>query len=524
MARAGIGVARHDQNIGVLGFHGGACSGPVPRRQPRSWLSCCATGEQAVAAPGLVRSRRWHDFGPVDTFWSVAHDRFAICRHHAAQHRPGRLKARSAERLAAYYRDVLGLAELSRADGTIVLGAGERPLLVLEEDPAARADDPRAAGLFHTAFLLPSRGDLARWLSHAVAERVSVDGASDHLVSEAIYLTDPEGNGVEIYADRPRELWTWRRDGVIDMATLRLDLPGLVASVPEVERSWRGAPDGTVIGHVHLRVGEPDLAEPGGINGLAWIRCTSWRAVPCSCPPAATTTMSASIPGKAAAPDRATPAAAGLPGSNSRERSSRPAPSAIHGERKCAQQPGTRADHRFFEIGAPLSVLHSSLCFSQFRTENRCHFSWNCSSAPDAYWRGMVMCPTSGFATARESPGSRQRTESRKSRWPPPRRRRRTSRTGWVISEAALSVANMVNPPQRLFEGLNDARATKVPARCRRTPGQKSCRHAWCDSRGRISRGFPLPTALAHLLVGEQFLRKSAPCSHTFMALRCTRR
>ncbi len=171
------------------------------------------------------------------------------------------LKARSAERLAAYYRDVLGLAELSRADGTIVLGAGERPLLVLEEDPAARADDPRAAGLFHTAFLLPSRGDLARWLSHAVAERVSVDGASDHLVSEAIYLTDPEGNGVEIYADWPRELWTWRRDGVIDMATLRLDLPGLVASVPEVERSWRGAPDGTVIGHVHLRVGEPDLAE-----------------------------------------------------------------------------------------------------------------------------------------------------------------------------------------------------------------------------------------------------------------------
>jgi len=171
------------------------------------------------------------------------------------------LKARSAERLAAYYRDVLGLAELSRAAGEIVLGTRERPLLVLEEDPAARADDPHAAGLFHTAFLLPSRSDLARWLSHAVAGRVGVEGASDHLVSEAIYLTDPEGNGVEIYADRPRELWRWQRDGVIDMATLRLDLPGLIASVPEAERSWRGAPDATVIGHVHLRVGDPDAAE-----------------------------------------------------------------------------------------------------------------------------------------------------------------------------------------------------------------------------------------------------------------------
>src|SRR3954471_1033316 len=84
------------------------------------------------------------------------------------------LKARSAERLAAYYRDVLGLAELSRAAGEIVLGTRERPLLVLEEDPAARADDPHAAGLFHTAFLLPSRSDLARWLSHAVAGRVGV--------------------------------------------------------------------------------------------------------------------------------------------------------------------------------------------------------------------------------------------------------------------------------------------------------------------------------------------------------------
>ncbi len=72
-------------------------------------------------------------------------------------------------------------------------------------DPSARPDDPRGAGLFHTAFLLPTRADLGRWVKHAIEKRVPIDGASDHLVSEALYLTDPEGNGIEIYADRAKE-------------------------------------------------------------------------------------------------------------------------------------------------------------------------------------------------------------------------------------------------------------------------------------------------------------------------------
>jgi catechol 2,3-dioxygenase len=170
------------------------------------------------------------------------------------------LRARDAENLARYYRTVIGLEELSRQDGTIVLGAGERPLLAIEADPSARPDDPRSAGLFHTAFLLPSRPDLGRWIKHAIDKQIPIDGASDHLVSEALYLTDPEGNGIEVYADRPREKWAFENSG-LKMATIRLDVPGVLADVPAGDPGWKGAPEGSVIGHVHLRVGDPAEAE-----------------------------------------------------------------------------------------------------------------------------------------------------------------------------------------------------------------------------------------------------------------------
>src|SRR5262245_38053724 len=99
------------------------------------------------------------------------------------------LRARDAESLGAYYRTVVGLQELGRTGGTITLGAADRPLLEIEQDSAAIPDDPRSAGLFHTAFLLPSRADLGRWINHAVADNITIQGASDHLVSEALYLT-----------------------------------------------------------------------------------------------------------------------------------------------------------------------------------------------------------------------------------------------------------------------------------------------------------------------------------------------
>ncbi|MGB3390555.1 MAG: VOC family protein [Pseudaminobacter sp.] len=170
------------------------------------------------------------------------------------------LKARDAEGVASYYRQVVGIEELSRSAGNITLGVGDRALLEIEADKSATLDDPRSAGLFHTAFLLPSRADLGRWIKHAVANNIRVDGASDHLVSEALYLTDPEGNGIEIYVDRPHETWKWQGSQV-DMATNQLDIQSIVASVPAGSADWKGMPENSVVGHVHLRVGDPAEAE-----------------------------------------------------------------------------------------------------------------------------------------------------------------------------------------------------------------------------------------------------------------------
>jgi catechol 2,3-dioxygenase len=170
------------------------------------------------------------------------------------------LKARDADALARFYSRIVGLAEIARTPGRITLGAGIRPLLEIEAAPDARPDDPRSAGLFHTAFLLPTRKDLARWVRHAIEGKISIDGASDHFVSEALYLTDPEGNGIEIYADRPHEKWKWNGSSV-DMGTVRLDIPSLLGEIGEGDAGWKGAPENSMVGHVHLRVGNPAEAE-----------------------------------------------------------------------------------------------------------------------------------------------------------------------------------------------------------------------------------------------------------------------
>ena len=169
------------------------------------------------------------------------------------------LKVRDLARLTGFYRDVLGLAVLEHGDDRATLGTGGVPLVELEFRPDAKPDDPRTAGLYHTAFLMPTRGDLARWVLHVARNKVPLTGASDHAVSEAFYLDDPEGNGVEVYCDRPPETWQWTGDD-LKITTDPLDIDDILREVPPTA-PYAGAPDGMRIGHVHLRVGDVARAE-----------------------------------------------------------------------------------------------------------------------------------------------------------------------------------------------------------------------------------------------------------------------
>jgi catechol 2,3-dioxygenase len=152
----------------------------------------------------------------------------------------------------AYYHETIGLDVLAGDDGFARVGSGGRELLVLVEEPGARPAHGHT-GLYHFALLLPQRTDLARWLAHAGRERVPLTGLSDHFVSEAIYLNDPDGHGIEIYWDRPRERW----QGLVAdrLTTIPLDVASLLGELPDPESEpFDGLPAGTVMGHVHLKV------------------------------------------------------------------------------------------------------------------------------------------------------------------------------------------------------------------------------------------------------------------------------
>ena len=168
------------------------------------------------------------------------------------------LIVRDLEGLARFYRTVVGLTTVSQETDAIRLGVGATVLLELRHDPVARPRSPREAGLFHTAFLLPSRGDLGAWLVHATERGIRLAGAADHLVSEAVYLTDPEGNGIEIYIDRSVSHWPWADDGKVVMSNASLDQSGLMNAAPG---PWTAMPPGGRVGHVHLQVGALDPAE-----------------------------------------------------------------------------------------------------------------------------------------------------------------------------------------------------------------------------------------------------------------------
>jgi catechol 2,3-dioxygenase len=165
---------------------------------------------------------------------------------------PVHLTVSELERSLRYYREAIGLEVLDPADGGARLGAGGQELLVLVEEPGARPAFGYT-GLYHFALLVPERPDLARWLAHAVRDRVPLVGLSDHFVSEAIYLSDPDGHGIEVYWDRPREVW----EGQVGarMTTMRLDVDSLLAELDDpASAPFDGLPAGTVMGHVHLKV------------------------------------------------------------------------------------------------------------------------------------------------------------------------------------------------------------------------------------------------------------------------------
>lgn len=163
------------------------------------------------------------------------------------------LSVADSERVERFYREIVGLDRIEKHGDRTELGAGGRGLLVLHHDPDLPPRPASAAGLFHAAFRVPSRDALGAALSR-IRREGTLDGASDHGFSEALYLTDPEGNGVEIYRDRGREEWPWTPDGGLRATTRPLDLSSL-ATRRSAERS---VPPDTTLGHVHLEVTDVD--------------------------------------------------------------------------------------------------------------------------------------------------------------------------------------------------------------------------------------------------------------------------
>jgi catechol 2,3-dioxygenase len=161
------------------------------------------------------------------------------------------------KRSLEFYTEALGFAILQQDGKVAILGTGNTPLLVLTELTGATPwphDQYGYTGLYHIAIRVPTRADLGRWLRNWFQRGLPMPGQGDHIVSEAIYLSDPDGNGVEVYCDRPRDTWTWV-DGKVQMGTGPVDIRGLLDEAERAGEPWTGFAAGTVLGHMHLQVG-----------------------------------------------------------------------------------------------------------------------------------------------------------------------------------------------------------------------------------------------------------------------------
>ena len=170
------------------------------------------------------------------------------------------LRVADLDRSLRFYEGILGFKAIERKDGMAVLGdQADTPLLELRELPGAPTQPLRSTGLYHVAILMPSRSDLGLVLLRLAQAGVEI-GQGDHLVSEALYISDPDGNGLEIYRDRPRESWHWT-NGAVQMATDPVDIYGLLDEGQRMAEPWKVLPAGTRVGHIHLKVGDIPQAE-----------------------------------------------------------------------------------------------------------------------------------------------------------------------------------------------------------------------------------------------------------------------
>jgi catechol 2,3-dioxygenase len=180
---------------------------------------------------------------------------------------PVTLDVTDVTRSTEFYRDVLGLGVLGEHEGVVSMGAAAdgAELVALHEVPGATPVPRRGRlGLYHFAILLPDRGSLGRFLRH-LGTRGIRPGMADHLVSEALYLHDPDGLGIEVYADRPRSSWR-HRDAELVMAADPLDVARLLGAAGNTD--WLESPAGTTMGHIHLSVGALDSARTFFVDGL----------------------------------------------------------------------------------------------------------------------------------------------------------------------------------------------------------------------------------------------------------------
>src|SRR5829696_7962672 len=172
-----------------------------------------------------------------------------------------RLRVADLNDLTTFYERVIGLEAVDRGGDVTRMGAAQgEPLVELVGAPDAPPAPSFSTGLFHLAILVPDRAELGRALQRVAGAGWRLTGASDHLVSEALYLQDPEGNGIEIYRDRLREEWG-RNGDELRMATLPLDLESVLGELDQGERQANSMPSGTTMGHVHLQVADIPAAE-----------------------------------------------------------------------------------------------------------------------------------------------------------------------------------------------------------------------------------------------------------------------